>query len=233
MTRQILAAILADPFFESALVVPPAERLTELASQVGSGYYEQPDPETTQELGLRWLAGLVLVASADTRTLASGPESLGYEVEESVLRPVVEAMGNLTILDARSGKTILTRRFDDVRAADATSPERAGRRALTRLAGEMRAFVVESLSTYLRDLGFPLRVVVRGRAAAGGARQVIQILEATRWVERVEVASEESERTVLEATCRENPFYIVEELRHAPEVEILRYDQAKAEVEMR
>jgi len=230
---QILPAILADPFFESALLVPPAERLADLASRVSVSYYEKPDPETTRELGLRWLAGLILVASADTRAMDSGAESLGYAVEESALRPVVEAFGNVTILEVRSGRTIAARRFDDIRGSDASSEERAGREALGRLAGEMRAFVMETLSTYVRDLGFPLRVVVRGRAAAGGAKEVIRVLESTRWVVRVEVAREEEGRTVLEATCRENPFYIVEELRHATEVEILRYDRARAEVEVR
>jgi hypothetical protein len=230
---QILPAILADPFFESALVVPPAERLVDLASRVSLGYYEKPDPVTTRELGLRWLAGLIVVASADSRAMDSSAASLGYAVDETVLRPVVEAFGNITVLDARSGRTLAARRFDDIRGSDATSEERAGREALGRLAGEMRVFVMEALSTYVSDLGFPLRVVVRGGAAAGGAKRVIRILESTRWVQRVEVAREEPGYTILEATCRENPFYIVEELRGAPEVEILRYDRASAEVELR
>lgn len=227
---QILAAILADPFFESALVVPPAERLEELASRMRVTYYEKPDPTTTRELGLRYLASLVLVASAETRALDSGADTLGYAVEESVVRPVVEAYGNLTILEARNGRTVATRRFDDLRGSDATSEERAGREALLRLADAMRAFVVESLTTYVRELGFPLRVVVEGPAAAGGAERVVQILEGTRWVQRVEVVREEPGRTVLDASCQENPLYIVEELRNAPEVNIVRYDRDLAEV---
>ena len=214
-------------------MVPPAQRLRALASSVGRRYYDQPDPGTTQELGLRWLAGLVLVASAETEALDTSAGSLGYEVDASVLRPVVEARGNLSILDARTGRTLVTRRFDDVRGSDSSSPERAGRQALHRLADEMRRFVVERLTTYVEELGFPLRVVIRGSAAKDGGAKVRDLLEATRWVERVELAKEDGQRTHLEVTCRENPFYVVEELRGGGSVEVLRFDRARGEVEVR
>ena len=230
----ILPAILADPFFGSGLVVPPKERLERLAGQVGDRYYERPDPETTQELGLRWLAGLVVVVSAETREMESGVESIGYEVDAGVTRPFVEASGNLTVLDARTGKTLTTRRFDDVRGSDSTSVERAGREALRALAEQMKDFVVESLTRHVDTLGFPLRVKVRGNAAADGARGVARLLEDVRWVESVRLVKEDAQkqRTVLELRCRENPLYVVEELRGVPELEILRFEAGLGEVEV-
>jgi hypothetical protein len=206
-----------------------------LAGEVGERYYERPDPQTTRELGLRWLAGLVVVVSAETRTLESGAQTLGYAVDEAVTRPFVEASGNLTVLDARSGETLAARRFDDVRGSDASSPERAGRKALGALAGAMRNFVVESLTRHVEALGFPLRVVVRDAAAAEGARGVARVLEDTRWVESVRLVEEDAakRRTVLEARCRENPLYVVEELRRVPELEILHFEAGRGEVEVR
>ena len=231
---QILPAILADPFFTTRLVTPPADRLRELGASVSPGFYEATDPATVKELGLSFLAGVVVVAWADSRRLDSSAGSLGYGLEDpSVTRPVVAAEGNLTILDGRNGRVLAAQRFEDVRGSDACNVERAGRQALTKLAGAMRAFVVERLSVHVRELGFPLRVVARGAAAVEGARRLAQVLEDTRWVERVERVRESAGETVLEATCRENPLYVVEELRQAPEIEIVRFDAGLGEVEVR
>jgi len=230
---QILPAMLADPFFTTDLVVPPAERLAELSSKVPAGFYGKPDPGTAKELGLRWLAGVIVAVRADTRELDGGAGSLGYDLDPSVLRPVAAAAGDLTILDGRSGRVLASRRFEDVRASDAAGAERAGRQALTALAGEMRAFVVERLSAHVRELGYPLRVVARGAAAAEGGRRLAQVLETTRWVERVEHLREQAGEAVLQATCRENPFYVVEELRQAPEIRVVRFDAGLGEVEVR
>ncbi len=230
---RILPAMLADPFFTTALVVPPAERLEALASKVPDGFYGQPDPDTVQELGLRWLAGVILVVRADTRKLATGAGSLGYDVDAAVLRPVVAADGDLTVLDGRSGRVLVSRRFEDVRASDAACAERAGREALAALGEQMRDFVVERLSAHIRELGHPLRVIARGNAAAEGGRHLARVLETTRWVERVEPVREQPGEAVLRATCRENPFYVVEELRQTPEIRVVRFDAGRGEVEVR
>ncbi|MEE8525950.1 MAG: hypothetical protein V3T72_18595, partial [Thermoanaerobaculia bacterium] len=224
---------LADPFFTTDLVVPPAEQLVELASKVPDSFYGKPDPGTAKELGLRWLAGVIVVVRADTRKLDGGAGSLGYDVDPSVLRPVVAADGDLTILDGRSGRVFASRRFEDVRGSDNACAERAGREALTALAEQMRSFVVERLSVHVRELGYPLRVVARGAAAAEGGRWLAQVLEGTRWVERVEHVRQETGEVVLQATCRENPFYVVEELRQTPEIRVVRFDAGLGEVEVR
>jgi hypothetical protein len=229
----ILPARLADPFFTTALVVPPPERLAALASQVPEGFYGRPDPETVKELGLRWLAGVILVVRADTRKLDGGAGSLGYAVDPAVLRPVVAADGDLTLLDGRSGRVLASRRFEDVRGSDAACAERAGREALASLAEQMRGFVVERLSAHVRELGHPLRVIARGAAADDGGRRLAQVLESTRWVERVEHVREAPGEAVLQATCRENPYYVVEELRQAPEIRVVRFDAGLGEVEVR
>lgn len=230
---QILPAMLADPFFTTDLVVPPAERLAELAAKVPESFYGKPDPATAKELGLRWLAGVILVVRADTRKLDGGAGSLGYDVDPAVLRPVVAADGDLTLLDGGSGRVLASRRFEDVRGSDNACAERAGREALTALAVEMRGFVVERLSAHVRELGHPLRVVARGAAAADGGRGVVRLLETTRWVERVEVVRQAAGEAVLQATCRENPFYVVEELRQSPEIRVVRFDAGLGEVEVR
>jgi len=230
---QILAAILADPFFTTQVVVPSAEHLERAGQGLGESFFKAPDPATGKELGLRAMAGVVIVAWADTRQLASDSATLGYDVDAAVLRPVVAAAGNLAILSGQSGQEIAAQRFDDVRASDATDPARAGREALHALAERMRDFVVAKLSEYVHELGFALRIVVRGEAAADGARRVAGVLEATRWVEHVELVREQAGETVLEARCREKPVYVVEELRQAPELRVVRFDAPAGEVEVR
>ena len=230
---QILPAMLTDPFFTTDLVVPSVDRLDDLASRVPGGFFRAADPRTAKELGLRWMAGVILVARADTRKIGSKAEALGYDLDPSVLRPVVAADGNLTILDGHTGRVIAEHRFEDVRGSDSMCFERAGREALAALAEQMRTFVVDRLSVHIRELGHPLRVVVQGPAAKDGGRRVAEVLESTRWVEEVERVREAPGEAVLEAVCRENPYYVVEELRQAPELQIVRFDAGRGEVEVR
>lgn len=230
---QIVPALLADTFFTSKVTVPPAATLKSAAGKVPASFFGAPDPATAKELGLRNLAGLVLVVSAKTRKLDSSPDSLGYEVDAKVLRPVVAAEGNVTVLSGEDGRVIASRRFDDVRASDASDPVRAGAKALTDLGTRMKSFVVEKVTEHQLAAGQKLGVTVVGPAADGGAARARQILEATRWVKRVEVAKEEPGRVVLSITCVERPFYVVEEMRHAPGITVVRYDAARGEVEVK
>lgn len=230
---QILPAILADPFFTSQLVVPSPEQLAAAGQRLPEAFFKAPDAAGVKELGLRMMAGVLIVAWADTRQMASDADALGYEVDAAVTRPVVTARGNLTILSGQTGHTLASHRFDDVRAADATDVVRAGREALHQLAARMREFVVVKLTEYVAELGFPLRVVVRGDAAREGARRVAGVLAATRWVDHVELVRETAGEAILQATCREKPLYVVQELRQAPELRVVRFDAAAAEVEVR
>jgi len=227
---QILGAVLSDPFFTASVVVPPASTLKTAKRKVSSAYFRQPDPAISRELGLKFLSGLIIVGFADTRALDTGADSLGYDVDPSVLRPVVAAEGNLSILDGRNGKLIASRHFDDIRGSDASDPERAGTKALDILADQMKTFLTESLAEHIRALGFPLRVVVNGAQAADGAPRVRQILEDTRWVKSVEIEKEDPGKTVLLLSCREKPVYIVEELRQAREIKVTHFDGPAGEV---
>jgi len=230
---RIVPAVLTGPFFTASLVVPGEAVLRSAAAKVPERFFEDPDPATVRELGLRYLAGIVVAGWADTKQLDTSPGSLGYEVDPSVLRPVVAASGNLAILDGRTGKLIASRRFDDVRGSDATDPKRAGLEALGTLAGQMRHFLVEALSAHVEELGFHLQVTVTGKAAADGAPAVRQILEDTRWVRHVTIASEAPGKTVLQVDCTENPVYVVEELRQSPEITLRHFDAAAGTVELR
>lgn len=230
---QVVPALLADPFFTSKVVVPPAATLRAASGKVPASFYGAPDPATAKELGLRHLAGFVVVASAKSRKLDSSADAIGYEVDPKVLRPVVAAEGNVTILSGLDGRVLASRRFDDVRASDASDPARAGVKALTELGARMKAFVVEKLGEHQAALGERLRVTVVGPAADGGAARVRQVLEATRWVKRVEVEEEGPGRAVLSLTCAERPFYVVEEMRHAPGIAVVRFDAARGEAEVK
>ena len=227
---QVLAAALADPFFTSKVIVPPASTLDSARGKVPAAFFSNPDPGASKELGIRYLAGLIVVAQVSTKKLDSGADSLGYKVEADVLRPVVAAEGNVTILSGQDGRVIASRRFDDVRGSDSSDATRAGMKALQTLSESMRAFMVEKLSEQVKALGYELRVVVTGDAAANGAERVRQALESTRWVRRVEVGKEEPGQTVLKATTVENPFYVVEELRHSGRLKVVRFDSDRAEV---
>ena len=225
---RILTAILSDPFFTASLVVPSEKVLHSATARVPERFFDDPDPRTAKELGLRYLAGIVVTGWAGTRKLDTSPESVGYGVDPSVLRAVAVASGNLTILDGRTGRVIASRRFDDVRGSDASDPARAGFEALHKMAGQMRVFLVRSLSAYVRELGHPLRVTVTGPAAAGGAPGVRRVLEDTRWVSHVAVVRETPRETVLDVTCTENPAYVVEELRQANGITVRRFDAPAA-----
>ena len=63
---------------------------------------------------------------------------------------------------------------------------------------------------------------------------MVRLLEDVRWVESVQLVKEDAQkqRTVLELRCRENPLYVVEELRGVPELEILRFEAELGEVEI-
>ena len=230
LAGQVLPAFMADPFFTSKVVVPPVSTLETAGKRLPASFLSGPDPATAKELGLRHLAGLIVVASAATKKLDSSAGSVGYDVGTSVLRPVVAAEGNVWILSGQDGRLIASRRFDDIRGSDASDPARAGIKALTDLAGRMRAFLVEKLSEHVQSLGQGFRVTVTGPAAAEGAARVRQILQNTRWVKRVDVASEEPGRTVLQVTAVEIPFYVVEELRHSSGLKVTRFDAERAEV---
>jgi len=228
-----LASALAPPFLGARLLLLAGEPLERATAATPASYLAAPDPESTRELGLRWMSGLLVVAEASTRQLDSGPGSLGYAVDAAALRPVVAASGHLAILAAATGESIATRRFDDVRGSDATSAERAGTAALRQLGDEMHRFLVEALGRYIQTVGYPLRVEIRGAAAGEGGRRVRQILEATRWIESVELEREEPSLTVLRASCREKPVYVVEELRQSPEITIERFDALAGQLELR
>ncbi len=92
---------------------------------------------------------------------------------------------------------------------------------------------IDRFSVYVAELGIPLRVVVRGEAAKGGARRVARVLEATRWVEGTEIVREVDGETELLATCREQGVYVVEELRQAPGLRVVYFDAVAGEVEVR
>lgn len=230
---RVLAAVLADPFFGSRLAAPPPEELAAFAERAPADLWTAPSRADVREIGLRWLAGYVVVADAGTWLLPSGAGDLGYHVSAGQTRPIVAATGNVAVYAADTGELLLTRRFDDLRGSDATSAERAGLEALSRLAVEMRRFLVSRLSQHLRQVGFPLRVVVRGEAARDGAAGVARVLEGVRWVERVELSKEGDGAVALLARCRENPGRVVEELRAAPEVEVVRFDAVTGVVEVR
>jgi len=229
---QIVTSVLSDPFFTASVVVPPASTLKTARRKVSAAYYRQPDPDISRELGLKFLSGFIIVGWADTRALDTSVGSLGYDVDPSVLRPVVAAEGNLSILDGQNGKLIVSRHFADIRASDASDPERAGRKALDLLADQMKSFLTESLAKHIRALGFPLRVVVTGSQAADGAPRVRQILEDTRWVKSVEIEKEEPGKTVLLLSCREKPVYVVEELRQAEGIRVSHFDGPAGEVKV-
>lgn len=231
-TDGILAAALAEPLAASALMIPSLEQQRELASRVPDGFYRDPDPQGVRELGLRWLAGLVVVADADTRSLETAADSVGYRVAAEVTRPVFAAFGRLSIFDGLSGRLLATRRFADHRGADAMDSDRAAGRARARLAQELRGFLIEELARYLQETGFPLRVVVTGAAAEGGGRRVADVLRGVRWIDSVELEQEEPGRSVLLVRCRENPIYVVEELRQAAELEIVHFDAGSGRVEV-
>ena len=230
---EILGAVLSDPFFGSAMVVPSAEALASASRLAPDRFFETPDPETAKQLGLRYLSGVIVVASADTTKLDTSEGSIGYDVDPSVLRPVVAAHGNVAILDGQSGQLLASERWDDVRGSDATDPGRAGLEALHDLSQQMKTFIVQALSEHVSQLGFTLRVTVKGPQAANGAPRVRQVLETTRWVEHVELVEEAPDRAVLEVACREKPVYIVEELRQAEEIEVVSFSAAAGELEVR
>jgi len=230
---QIIGAVLSDPFVSASLVVGSDETIAAATKTAPVSFFSRPDSDTTKELGFRYLSGLIVVANAITEELDTSADSTGYAVDSSVLRPVVAASGNVWVLDGQSGETIASQRFDDVRGSDASDAERAGTEALGLLADQMKSFVVDALTRRFAEFGFPLQVIVTGPQAADGAPRVRQILETTRWVESVKLAEEAENRAVLQATCREKPVYVIEELRQAEEVEIVRFSAAAGEVELR
>jgi hypothetical protein len=229
----LLAPVLADPFFTANLVAPPAASLAWAHRGLAAAFYSSPDPATAKELGLRYLAGVIVVASADTKKLDSGADSLGYGVDPGVARPVVAAAGNVTILSGETGSVIASKRFEDVRGSDASDASRAGVKALEDLGARMKQFTIESLSAYVKELGYRLRVVASGDAAVNGAARLRQMLEDTRWVRRVELARQEPGSATLQVSCVERPAYVIEELRQEPGLEIVRFDAASGEVEVR
>ena len=231
--ERLLATVLASPLATSALTAPSPEQQNELADRVPESFYRDPDSAGVRELGLRWLAGWVVVAEGDTRSLRTGSEALGYAVAAEVARPVVSASGTLSLFDGLSGKLLATRRFEDHRGSDAVDPERAGRRARSLLAEAMRDFLLEELATHLREVGFPLRVVVDGPAADLGSRHLAEVLRGVRWVEAVELEEEKSGQLTLLARCRENPTYVVEELRQVEGLRIVSFDAGLGRVEVR
>lgn len=231
--ERLLATVLASPLAASALTLPSPEQQVDLADRVPESFYRDPDPAGIRELGLRWLAGWVVVADGDTRSLRTSNEALGYAVAADVARPVVAASGTLSLFDGLSGKLLATRRFEDHRGADAADPERAGRRARALLAGAMRDFLLEELAGHLREVGFPLRVVVEGRAAKMGSQRLAEILRGVRWVEAVELQEEKPGQLTLLARCRENPTYVVEELRQVEGLRIVHFDAGRSRVEVR
>lgn len=228
-----LATALAAPLAASALTLPSPEQQTELAGRVPESFYRDPDHAGVRELGLRWLAGWIVVADADTRSLRTAGETLGYTLATDVTRPVVSASGTLSLFDGLSGKLLATRRFEDYRGADAADPERAGRRARGLLAGAMREFLLTELAGHLQEVGFPLRVVIDGPAAELGGQRAGEILRGVRWIETVEVEREEPGRLTLLARCRENPTYVVEELRQVEELRVVHFDAGLGRIEMR
>jgi hypothetical protein len=233
IAAQLLPSILSDPFFTASLVVPPQRTIASAQSRIEPAFYGTPDPETARELGLRYMAGVIVVVRAETEQLYTGPGAIGYQVDPSVLRPIVAASGSIVILSGQTGGVIASRRFDDIRGDDATDPKRAGIKALDMLGQQMRELLVESLSAYIKELGFPLRVVVKGPAAAQGATRIQQVLETTRWVERVDLAEETPEETILQVTCGEKPVYIVEELRQAEDLQVIYFSAPEAVVEVK
>ena len=85
----------------------------------------------------------------------------------------------------------------------------------------------------MKELGYGLRVVATGDAAGNGAARLRQMLEGTRWVRRVELARQEPGSAVLQISCVERPAYVVEELRQEPGLEVVRFDAASGEVDVR
>ena len=88
----------------------------------------------------------------------------------------------------------------------------------------MKQFTIESLSAYVKELGYRLHVVASGDAAVNGAARLRQMLEDTRWVRRVELARQEPGSAVLQVSCVERPAYVIEVLRQEPGLEIVRFD---------
>jgi|GEM_PF-6804801 len=221
---QVIAPVLDDPFFQSAVRVAPANELraSGVVSALPDPFFRQPAAGKLAELSRRFLADLVVVAWADTADATPAGGDIGYDVDPAVLFPVAYASGNLTVYSGAGGKLVLTRRYDRVKGADSQSAERAGLAALGELARAMRRDLVAGLSAHLKAqrLVFEVRCH-QGEAAAG---RLAGILKGLRFVTDVETAAREGDAVTLRVTFGDRPRYFQLLLAATPGLRVERFN---------
>lgn len=228
--NRVVGALLAAPFLRAPHSLAVGDAVLCEGFAAGS---RDLDPDEVRTLADRHAAATIVVAAVESAPLDSGTRSLGYTVASSALRPVAAARAAAAIYSGATGERLAGLAVDDARGSDASRPERAAEEARVRAGGRLRNLLVERLAAGVRDEGYPLRIVVHGHRARGGAAGLVARLETSRWFERIELVAESAGQVELRAHCRERPALMVAELRGEPGLEIVRFDAARALVEVR
>lgn len=221
----ILPTILAQPFFSGKVFIPTNEEITKskIIKNLSFSFYENPDLNTILELGRRFLCDLVIIGWANTEDATPTSDSVGYEVDPSVLYPIAYAKGNLFIYSISEKKNLASFRFDKIKGADNKDINRASLQSLEFLGKEMVTKIVKILSDYLKEKKhvFYIKTTLTDELM----QKLINSLKIIRFVKDVEIYKKEEKEIVLKIVFSERSRYFYLLLKTTPDIIIKSYDQ--------
>lgn len=179
------------------------------------------DEQSAREIGLRFLANLLLVGEATTRR---GQSNQG----------IVSAYArvNARVLEAETGRVVATIALEQVRGFGRDDVT-AGERALGTAAGTAAERLLESLAAYFKVKERRIDVRLRGLPSIDQYRRAKMLLEKQRWVSGVEEGGYAAEESVIRVIYPEKTLYLASRIAREPGYRLVEFDRGRILLEYR
>ncbi|MBI4635424.1 MAG: hypothetical protein HY727_03650 [Candidatus Rokubacteria bacterium] len=179
------------------------------------------DERATREIGLRFLANLIVIGEATTRF---SQNNLG----------IISAHARVTgrVIEAETGRVIANVSLREVRGF-AQDQVAAGERALANAARPAAEQLLQTLDAYFKRKERRVEVSLRGLPSLDEYRRARAFLEKQRWVSGVAEGGYSPEASLIVLTYPEKTLYLAARMGREPRYRLLEFDRSRILVEYR
>ena len=179
------------------------------------------DEQTAREIGLRFLANLIVVGEATTRFSQNNAG-------------IVSAYARVTAraIEAETGRVVANVSLDQVRGF-AGGPAAAGERALGSAGKPAAEQLLQALDGYFKRKERRIEVRLRGLPSLDEYRRAKTFLEKQRWVNGVAEGGYGADQSLILLTYPEKTLYLASRIGREPRYRLLEFDRTRILLEYR
>jgi hypothetical protein len=217
IVQQLLAARLLDTGYR---VADPAQ-VARVRERDRQRAHADNDLDAVRGITGRFLAGYLVVGHA-----LSEPSQ--------VIDGIVSARArvSLRVIEAESGRTIVSRDLGEVRGFD-LSPERAGQKALRAAGAAAADDLIEQLDRHFRRKERTLEVKILGLKGLDELERFRILLQSLRWVSDVQPQRFDATEAVVTVRYPEKTLYLAGRIGREPGYRVLEFDRTRLVVQAR